>query len=462
MQKRELIIGFLLILLMIPFIPFANAALEIEKKDKGSVVISELDNPAVFQFTINNRGQEETIELFSYVGISFSPRGAFEISRGENVFEVKAYPNSEIRQRKDIYEFEYFIRGQYSGITKDSLSVTIVPLKETLEISGENIIPGDKEAVINVRNTKNTNLENLRIRLVSDFFDSEKNFSLEPYSSVKVPVNLNQERLKTMLAGNYIFTTEVNLNGAKTSIESTVNYAEKGNSTIYSEEKGYLVRNARLTRTNTGNILIIGKIETSRDALSRLFTVHSLEPQEVDRKGLYITYRWEKNLAPGESFTVETKTNYTLPFILILLVIIIAVLTKIYTNRVLVIEKRVSFVKTRGGEFALKIKLYVKAKKYVENIQIIDRLPGMTQLYEKFGVKPDRIDSASRRLFWNIDRLNAGEERVFSYIIYSKVKVVGRFELPSATAVFQREGKTENAESNRTFFAAETGRSDSD
>jgi len=459
MKKKAFIFLALLALFIIP--AFASA-LEIEKKDKGSVVIAELENPAVFEFTINNLGQEETIELFSFVGVSFSPKGAFEISHGENVFEVRAYPSKEIRQRRGIYDFEYYIKGQYSGITKDSLAINIVPLKNALEIKSEDIALGDREAVINVKNVQNTNLENLKARFTADFFDSEKTFSLKPYGSVKIPIKLDQDKLKTTLAGTYVFNAEVSLQEAKTSIEGTVNYVEKENTTLYSESKGAIIRQTKLTRTNNGNVPIIGKIEISRDALSRLFTVHSLEPSEVARRGLYVTYRWEKNLQPGESFTVETKTNYTFPFLLILLVIAIAFLTKIYTNRALEVQKRVSFVKTKGGEFALRVRLNVKAKKYVEGIQIIDRLPGVTQLYEKFGVKPDRIDSASRRLFWNIDKLNAGEERVFSYIIYSKMKVVGRFELPAATAIFQREGKTQEVQSNRTFFASEISREEMD
>ena len=72
---------------------------------------------------------------------------------------------------------------------------------------------------------------------------------------------------------------------------------------------------------------------------------------------------------------------------------------------------------------------------------------------------PDKIDPATKRLFWNLDRLNAGEERIYSYIIFSKVRVVGRFELPAATAVYLREGKTENVLSNRAFFVSETARS---
>jgi len=42
-----------------------------------------------------------------------------------------------------------------------------------------------------------------------------------------------------------------------------------------------------------------------------------------------------------------------------------------------------------------------------------------------------------------------------SYIIYSKVGILGKFALPVTTAVYEREGKIHEAESNRTFFIAE-------
>ena len=106
--------------------------------------------------------------------------------------------------------------------------------------------------------------------------------------------------------------------------------------------------------------------------------------------------------------------------------------------------------------------LHVKARKPVQQIQLIDRLPGMTQLYERFGIKPDKIDHATRRLIWHIAHLNAGEERIYSYIIYSKVNIVGRFELPAAAASFHYAGKMEDIFSNRAFFVSETTRTDTD
>ena len=56
---------------------------------------------------------------------------------------------------------------------------------------------------------------------------------------------------------------------------------------------------------------------------------------------------------------------------------------------------------------------------------------------------------------WNIPRLAEGEERIFTYVIYSKLRIVGRFELPSATGIYEVEGKIHETKSNRTFFINE-------
>lgn len=45
--------------------------------------------------------------------------------------------------------------------------------------------------------------------------------------------------------------------------------------------------------------------------------------------------------------------------------------------------------------------------------------------------------------------------RTLSYIIYSKVGVLGRFALPVARAVYQREGKVYEAGSNQAFLVTE-------
>ncbi len=456
MTKRVLILALIVAMLL----PGVLASLSVEKVDKGSVIISELNNPAVFNLTINNPDGPQQAEIYSFTGISFSPRGFFDIQTGPNNLEMRVYPSQSILSQRGLYNLQYQIKGTTSGITADSLQINIVGLKDALIMKSSDLNLGDDKLILQVTNTQNTNLENLNLDFSSLFFNESKTLSLTPYQSANVSIDINKDNIKSLSAGRYTFTVGVGLQSARVSVDGSLNYLPKEASTLYQSGRGFVLRQTNYTRTNTGNVPMTAQIQLTEDILSRLFTLNSADATQVNRHALYATYIWEKSLQPGESFSVISTTNYTLPLIFVLLIVVIALLVKLYTRTNLVADKRVSYVKTRGGEFALKVTIHVKAKKYVENIQLIDRLPGVAQLYEKFGIMPDKFDKATKRLFWNIERLNAGEERVYSYIIYSKVRIVGRFELPPATLIYLRDGKTEQTLSNKAFFVTETNRSD--
>lgn len=126
-----------------------------------------------------------------------------------------------------------------------------------------------------------------------------------------------------------------------------------------------------------------------------------------------------------------------------------------YSITPLALNKKITFVRTKKGEFALKVSLHLKARKHLENIQIIDKIPGIAKLFSGFGRKPDKVDPKTKRLFWDIQKLSRGEKRVFSYIIYSKMNIIGRFELPAAMAHYQHDNKVKKVTSNKAYFAAE-------
>ena len=45
--------------------------------------------------------------------------------------------------------------------------------------------------------------------------------------------------------------------------------------------------------------------------------------------------------------------------------------------------------------------------------------------------------------------------RVFTYIIYSKIGVVGKFELPEAKVIYEKGGKVKETTSNKSFYVNE-------
>ena len=448
MKKRVVIqlIFFFLIALV------SAAGLEIQKIDKGSVVISELNNPAVFDFIIQNKNASDVFEIYSLVGVSISPREKFALAANEKkTIEIMAWPNEDLRKESGFLNFEYEIQGEQAGILKDKLMIKIVPLSQALEISVKPILPYDENVTILVKNKENTHLQNLKIKFDSVFFLGEEYISFLPNQEVQVqiPINKNVDKL---LAGPYIMKSEVELQKKNVEFESIIDYLEKEGISVDEKTEGFILRETTIKKINKGNTPVTAEISVKKDAISRLFTLNSPSPDSVERKGFSVVYIWQKDISPTESLEIKTTTNYTVPFIIIILIVIIGILTRIYSQTALTLNKKVSFVRTKSGDLALKVNIRVKARRHVDKIQLVDSLPGMTKLYEKFGRLPDKVDNTSRRLFWNLPYLNAGEERVFSYIIYSRLKIVGRLELPAATAVFEHEGKTKEAWSNRTFF----------
>lgn len=454
-MKKEI-----LILLLILSTQLALAAnLEIEKIDRGSVVISELNNPAKFEFIIKNNGPSDNFEIYSLLGVSMSPKGTFELPTGTSKLQVDAYPSKSVRKNNAnrLYQFEYELRGQETGIFKDTLQIRIVELKNAISAKAEKLRVNDETANITIINVENTNLNDLKLRIKSAFFDEEKIISLAPYEKVSLEMPIDRDKIKKLIAGQYIVTVEVNLESASTKIETMISYLEKEDFSVKTTTSGFIIRKKTIEKTNEGNVANTARIDASQNILTRLFTTHSAEPVTAQKKGFFVNYAWEKELNPSESFSITLRTNYTLPLVLLLMVALIAFLVSLYSRTNLILSKEVAFVRTKGGEFALKVRVHVKARKHLRNIKITDRLPHSTKLYEKYGIKPDKTDEYGR-LFWNIDKLNAGEQRVFSYVVYSKLKIFGRFELPTATATYEEDNKMKTARSNKTFFVSEAGR----
>lgn len=453
MIKRELLVFAISFIFLIGF----SSAITVDAQDKGSVIIKELGNPAVFNFHVSS-GIADTYEIYSFLGVSFSPRGTFDLPKGTSNVEIKVYPSKEVLDLSGFYNFEYQLKGQQSGIYSDKLQIKLVTMSQTLDITAEPLEVDDSVAKVTLTNSQNTMLEDVKVSLNSPLFTYSEVVTLMPYASVVLDVPIDKNKQRGLKAGQYIISAEVSLQGTKSDIDGTIEYLEQENIQTKTDSNGFLVRDTTITKSNEGNVQSMATITAKRDALSRLFTTFSAEPLTSQRKGFIVSYSWESSLAPGQETSVTVTTNYTLPFIILVLIIAVVVLVRRTTNASIKVNKTVSFVRTKGGEFALKVTLSVNSDSNVENVQLIDSVPAVMKLYHKYGRAPDRVDAQTRRLFWNIDRLSAGESRVFSYIIYSNIKIMGRFELPAAVAVFEQDGQTHEVYSPRAFFVTGTAR----
>ncbi|NCO11658.1 hypothetical protein GW924_03580 [Candidatus Pacearchaeota archaeon] len=431
--------------------------ISVQEVPMTDVIIKEVEESAIFDLTIENLGPADSFQIYSFVGVDIKPSEKFRIGAGESqTIRIQATPSESIRKNyRDWFLFEYRIAGMDPGTYKDKLKIKLIPLEEALDIGEVIVFPDKDEAVITVINNEDKQMDNLILRFDSDFFEYSEAFSLSPFQSRNITVQISKN-IQSLSAGEYELNTEVEYKGASAEVESRINYLEHGGILTTRDSEGFIVVKTELTKENVGNVPSVAEIKESKNIVSRLFTTFTTIPTSVERKGFFVEYSWQEELQPGESLAVTMRTNYTFPFILLILIIIAIAWVRIKTQTDLVLKKRVQFVRTKGGEFALRIRLKAKARKNLQDVKIIDHIPGTTKLHAKTMFPPaTSVDEKTRRIHWNLPSMRKGEERTFSYVIYSNISIVGSFELPLAHASYKSEDKQKFVSSNQTSFAAE-------
>jgi len=462
-MRKEVIALSIFLMILSPVM--AAMTLEINKTSSNEVMIYDLNEPATFDLTITNLGPAENLLFYSYFGSSVYPKGTTYIGSGETKdIQLKIYPQNPTNII-GLYNFDYYIKSADSNSEiKQPLSVKIIEFKNAFEIGSGEFDPESSSAQIYLQNKVNFNFEKLNVKFKSEFFDSEQTITLAPYEKKVVEIKLDREDFKKLMTGNYPMTAEIVSQKKTADVEGVLKYSEKSLIKTNENSYGFLVNTKTIDKENIGNVVADSEVVIKKNIISRLFTTFSPEPNIVSREGFVVYYTWSKNLPPGEKLDVSVRTNWLFPLMIILLLVSVVMVVKKYTQRGVVIRKHVMFVNAKGGEFALKVNLVVSAKNYVEKLNIVDRLPPLMKMHEKFGGEmPLRVDEKSRRIEWNLGRLEPGEKRVMSYIVYSsKIGVLGKFVLPSATAVYEMEGTLKESFSNRAFFVTDQLRKDAD
>lgn len=452
-MKRLMILP-VIALLLFPSLLAIN--LEMEKLSSGEVMIAGVNQPAIFEYNIKNLEGETRLEFYNLLGFSMTPveKIKFEAFEEKQV-EIRIMPIDEF-DHLGPYSLTYYIQDDKDEKLQRVLTFKRIELADALEVGSSSFDPDSSSIEVYVRNKENIELKKVKAIFSSTFFNVEQNFDLAPYEMQNFEIELNRDDFNKLMAGFYTMDVKIFVAEASADLSTNLEFTEKKDIKTESNDYGLIIRTNVIKKINEGNVASNERITLEKNMISRLFSSFSPEPDATDRRGTTVYYTWTKNLNPGESFEVTVKTNWLFPILLVILIIIIVILAKQYASTNLTIRKKVGFVRAKGGEFALKITIHARAKKYIEKVNIVDRLPSLVKIYEQFGSnRPSRVDEKARRIEWNFDKLEAGEIRVMSYIIYSKVGVMGKFSLPAARGIFERNGEIHETTSNRAFFISE-------
>ncbi|HOW37151.1 MAG TPA: hypothetical protein PLK34_02795 [Candidatus Pacearchaeota archaeon] len=453
---KKILISVILALLILPTI-FA-LDLEIEKKSADAVFIKDLTDSVTFKLEITNKGMDDKIQFYNLVGFLVSPSELISLKRGETKqIDLIATPAGKLPFENTYYLLKVFIKGQReSSELQQELPFKIVTLDEAFKIKTIEINPNSESVIVPIENLVNFDFKEVKLQFKSSFFNQEKTFSFEPYEKKEIVIKLNPEEFKSLLAGYYSLETLISVEDVQKTAQSTILFSEEDLLEKQENSSGFIIRTTKISKKNTGNVVLSSPTTVKKDIISRLFTSFNSVPSLSERQGLFVYYTWNEEILPGQERLIVVRTNWILPFLFILLVLVVVVLAKQYSIQNLMLKKKIAFVRTKGGEFALKISIIAEAKRTVERITITDKLPSFVRLYENYGVEtPKRVDEKNKKLEWSFEEIPAGHSKTVSYIVYSKIGFLGKFALPTAKAVYERAGKIHETESNKSYFFME-------
>ena len=453
MKKGVLILTFI-ILGILPLVSAIN--LEINPLTNDVAVIKGTTMPAIFDLNITNKDSGSNFMFYNFFGSDIFPKGTVYIGgRESKTVKVGIYPRSDLNQMGRII-FDLYIQDDDGEEMKYPLMLNVVKLEQAFQVGAEDFEPDSNNVTVFIKNLINFNFEDITMQFKSPFFNFEEKATIPAYGKESFEITINKEDFRELMAGYYTLNVMVDVQGTKETFQGKMKFIEENIVASSQDDYGIIVNTKKILKVNEGNVLSDASVVIKKNIISRLFTSFSPEPDLIDRQGFAVYYTWNKELKPGEEMAISVTTNWTLPLLAILLIIAIVIIAKQTTKKALSLKKSVQFVNAKGGEFALKVSVIISARKYVDKVRIIERLPPLVKLHERFGGEmPKKVDERTGRLEWNFDRLEAGESRIISYIIYSKVGVLGKFALPTTAAVYEKEGEVHEAESNHAFFVAD-------
>ena len=453
-MKRGLF--FVVCLCMIFSISVVFAELNISKEVINPTMVFSIYEPASYNITFTNLGEGDVFSLYNLLGFRMQPLDSFSLGNGEyKSIIVKMYPKDDFTTPGN-YNIEYFIKGERTGVQNDQLFVKVVSLDETLLIDAEPFYPTDKYVNLIFENREPIFFERIDGEFHSEFFDAKQNFTLYPKETKVVRILIDQQKSNKLFAGKYISNNILTIRDQELLQNNMLDFVENVTVASTKSSEGFIFRKTMIVTMNDGNVLAPTTLHLRKNIITRLISGFTPEPSRIDRGAFYVDYIWEKQLAPGETFDVVVTTNLLFPFFLIILIIVVVILAKLFSYKSISLTKSVSFVRVKGGEFALRVTLNVKANQYVEHVHVADPLPALVKIHSKFDREmPKRFDHNHRRIEWEFDSLQKGEVRVMQYYVYSKFGVLGKFALPAASAFFSKEGVMHEVQSNKAFFVTD-------
>ena len=206
--------------------------------------------------------------------------------------------------------------------------------------------------------------------------------------------------------------------------------------------------------SNNPNYKGIIKIETFPIKSLLLTTSPRAETTKENGKQYLV---WQVELDKDRTMKVYIIENYR-PTVVIIVLIITAIALYFLFRSPLVVRKGVANVGiSHGGISEAKVVVRVKnrSSRPITNIEVMDNVPHIAHVEKDVSIgsmQPHAVLQHPKKgliIKWTIDTLEAGDERVLSYKMKSRLAILGEFNLQAANARCKIDNKVIITNSNR-------------
>lgn len=341
-------------------------------------------------------------------------------------------------------DFAVYVRPEF--IEPGEYPVHITPIV----YMDKEIDPNEKVSVrLNLKNQNLRDLEDLKVVINGEIFYKEYTTHLMPLEEKTNEILFEVDPLVT--PGTRTTTITLFFEDEQKA-QSSVEYDVIGYTDIMetpSIDTLLFRTQEKYAFVNNGNEKGVAEKKFRINFFKRLFTSFSPEPireKGIDGKTYYVI---RQDLDSEERLEIVIITNYRLLVVIILVIIIAIVLYYALRSPIIVVKSAEPLGKTKEGVSEVKVRLYLKnrSRRPLTNLRVVDNVPSIAEIEKKarlgsmepVNIGKSRKGSVAR---WELDVLEPYEERIITYKIKSKLKLIGGIKLPSAKARFDaKKGK---------------------
>jgi hypothetical protein len=311
----------------------------------------------------------------------------------------------------------------------------------------------DIPMTVHLLNKNSLDIPSLVVKANSKFFKGEKTVHIGPYEKADVSFNF-QMNPNTPPQKDTIFIKLLVDNEVITAQEYDVEYIETKLDFDEEEQidKDFLKKKTTYILTNPSNVKKTQIFSVPVSLLGRAVSSSIPKTDVVDGN-----YQWEVELHPSETDEFSVVYNYR-TFMIILMIIVVLVFVYQYFKPEIIVSKKAI------GEFSpedstltgAKVTLYIKnsTSQPLKEVSINETIPNIATYVPRDilgSIKPEFIrprDRGGSTVIWKLSEVAPREERVITYFIQAKLKIVGDMKLPSTAISFMKNNKKKIVYSN--------------